>query len=65
MELSNMYFGFKNLIFKDEKIEIEAEKRLKICFECPFRKVSKCSVCGCYLQAKTRGENSKCPKQKW
>ncbi len=63
--IENIFIGFKNLIFKDEKIEAEAEKKLKICFECPNRKVSKCGLCGCWIETKTRSPKSKCPDSRW
>jgi hypothetical protein len=59
-----IYDGFYKLIFKDEKVEVEAERRLKICFECPFKGerlgIPKCNKCGCIIKAKVRSE-SKCP----
>ena len=68
-QAQEIYQGFKNLIFKDEKIEVEAEKKLKICFECPFRGerfgIPKCNKCGCVISAKARSSNSKCPDKRW
>ncbi len=64
-----IFDGFKNLIFPNQRIEQLAESRLKICFECPIRTDNKCDKskggCGCYLSAKTRSETSKCPKGYW
>lgn len=64
-----IFQGFKNYIFKDEKIEIEAERRLQICFECPIRTDKRCDGskggCGCWIELKARSLNSKCPKDKF
>lgn len=64
LDLENIYEGFKNLIFKNEEIEKQAEIKLKICFECPYRKDNRCGKCGCFIQAKTRS-SSTCPAKKW
>ncbi len=68
-QAQEIFSGFKNLIFKDEVIEAKAEVKLKICFECPFRKevlgISKCSKCGCMTKAKVRSDNSTCPDKRW
>lgn len=72
-QIEQIWIGFKNLIFKDEKIEIEAERRLKICFECPIRSGGICSKqkeyngvkgCGCSLKMKSRS-GSPCPLKNW
>ncbi len=68
-QIEKVFSGFKNLIFPNEEIELLAESRLKICFECPLRVDNKCDKskggCGCYLSAKVRSPNSNCPKKKW
>ena len=64
MESKEIFEGFYNLIFKDEKIERVAEERLKKCFTCSYRKDNKCGVCGCFIKAKARS-GSKCPKNYW
>ena len=64
-----IFEGFKYSIFKDEKIEIDAEKRLKICFECPTRTDKRCDTrkggCGCRIEIKARSPKSQCPQNKW
>lgn len=65
MQLKEIYSGFKNLIFQDEKIEAKAEKKLKTCFSCPHRVEVKCGKCGCWLAAKARSEYSECPDGRW
>lgn len=68
-QINDIFQGFKNLIFKDEKIEPIAETRLAICYPCPARTDNKCDRskggCGCFLKAKVRSLSSSCPKQKW
>lgn len=43
--------------------------RLEICRQCPYiRKrvgVERCSLCGCFLQVKTRLKDEYCPIEKW
>lgn len=47
--------------------DITAQNRLNICQECPeFIKLTKqCKQCGCFMTAKTKLENAKCPLGKW
>lgn len=45
-------------------------ERMNICDVCEFReeltkKHSICSKCGCFLQAKLRVKDEKCPENKW
>jgi len=42
-----------------------AKKRLKICFECPFRKGIVCGICFCELHAKVEIKEEECPKGLW
>ena len=65
INLNEIFEGFKNSIFKNEQVEKISEKRLKICFECPFRNENRCGKCGCFLNTKTRSLKSKCPENKW
>lgn len=60
-----IYEGFKNLLFRDEEIEKEAEEKLKTCFSCSSRKENKCAKCGCLIAAKARSPKSECPLKKW
>ena len=68
-QVEKIFQGFKNLIFKDEAIEKDAEVKLKICFECPFKKetvgIWRCGKCSCALIAKARSPQSKCPDNRW
>jgi hypothetical protein len=43
-----------------------SEDRMKVYNKCPFRsKQNVCKKCGCYLPAKTKSINEKCPINKW
>jgi hypothetical protein len=42
-----------------------AQKRLKVCSGCKFRKGFLCGVCMCPLQAKARLLDEECPKGYW
>jgi|TARA_B110000879_G_scaffold129707_1_gene170411 molybdenum cofactor biosynthesis enzyme MoaA len=43
-----------------------SKERLEICKACPrLRASSVCSLCGCFMQAKTKLENATCPENKW
>lgn len=65
--------GWKNLAFKNTKVEDIAVKRIELCTTCPdrsnypneFNISSTCKICGCVLKAKVRSTNSKCPKDLW
>jgi len=50
-----------NIIASDEIIE----KRINICNECPRRTGGRCTLCGCYLNAKAGLQASSCPANKW
>ena len=49
----------------DNVSESEYHVRLSICNDCPFRKDSKCSKCGCYIETKARWATSTCPDERW
>lgn len=43
-----------------------AEERLAICVKCEYLLPnSTCSLCGCFMQAKTKVAGAECPKGKW
>jgi len=44
---------------------IDPSKRLDICKTCPLFENNRCRKCGCFLQAKARIKNEKCPEGKW
>lgn len=39
--------------------------RLKICNDCPFRKDSTCTKCGCFIEVKAKWKVSECPEKRW
>lgn len=71
--------GLKNTMFKNDEVEIIAEKRLAICRsnECGFydehgtseavvvKGSESCGNCGCNLKLKTRCLSCACPINKW
>lgn len=64
--LSEIFDGWKNLTFKNSKIENKAKIRMKICVECPkLTNRNSCELCGCYMPAKVRSSKSKCIINKW
>ena len=64
--LEEIYNGWKNYIFPNKEMEELAKKRAAICVDCPKLKSNNiCSVCGCYIPAKTRSKTSRCPLSKW
>ena len=64
-KLQEIYNGWKNLIFPSEESEILAIKRAEICAKCPSNIKNTCTLCECYLPAKVRSVDSKCPNNKW
>jgi len=63
MKIINILKGFFNYAFNRNKIL--AEKRMDICLACDKRDDELCSVCGCYLPAKTAVKSESCPVGKW
>lgn len=48
----------------------EHDRRMEICKNCPQYwvnglNVSRCKMCGCFLEAKTRFAGQHCPINKW
>jgi len=65
-KLEEIYQGWKNYAFPNPEMEELAKKRAAICVDCPKLKSNNfCSVCGCYIPAKTRSKKSRCPLSKW
>lgn len=46
-------------------IESKLSQRTAICNRCPKNDLGRCSECGCYLWAKVRQANERCPIGKW
>ena len=65
-KLEEIYVGWKNYIFPNQDVEIEAKKRIAICVNCDkFKANNTCSLCGCYMPAKVRSIKSHCTIKKW
>lgn len=63
-----IFEGFRNLILdkiSDIKYKDIFNERRKICAECEFNSKGKCTVCGCFIKAKTMSENSRCLIGHW
>lgn len=70
-DLSNMSYNMLNVI-KDlltgklEYVDAPTKTdRMTICHSCEARKNNFCTVCGCYLPAKTKLKKSECPMELW
>lgn len=61
--LSGYYRLIKGLI--TGRITWKAYQKLAICIDCDYRSRKWCKVCMCYLPAKARAKDSKCPKGYW
>lgn len=57
----------RDLLNKDDWTMEEVQaKRIGICESCEhFNKVRQCTLCFCYMDAKTYLENAYCPVRKW
>tara|TARA_R110000796_G_scaffold83590_2_gene182762 strand:+ start:503 stop:754 length:252 start_codon:yes stop_codon:yes gene_type:complete len=64
-KVSEIFDGWKNVVFPNEHVEQIAKARVAICGECEFNVKSRCAKCGCPLVAKTRSMKSHCPLNKW
>ena len=42
-----------------------ADFRMKICNTCPHYSPPRCKLCGCFMIAKTKIPQAKCPAGKW
>tara|TARA_A100001201_G_C4075359_1_gene197170 strand:- start:388 stop:612 length:225 start_codon:yes stop_codon:yes gene_type:complete len=64
-KLSEIFNGWKNVVFPNENVEKIAKARASICADCEYNVKSRCKKCGCPLIAKTRSMQSHCPLKKW
>jgi len=63
-EFKNIFTGFKNLITGKETPQ--EKQRLEICKKCPnLKKTNRCGICGCYMPAKVKAPQARCPIKKW
>lgn len=77
MSLTQIYEGWKNNLFPEEKLKEQIEQvsteRMAICDSCQFhsknyktiRPDAHCTNCGCTLSAKTKCLSCACPLNKW
>lgn len=42
-----------------------ADFRMKICNTCPHYNAPRCQLCGCFMVAKTKIPQARCPAGKW
>lgn len=76
----NILYGFLNLLFKTDRVEVAAKKRLKICMNCKLYDITGegCYVkgtqpccnqllngCGCSIAMKVRSLADSCPMSFW
>jgi hypothetical protein len=79
MSISKIFWGFLNLFLQNlgllspKKRKINKE-RLETCYKCGFAEDKFCSICGCYIPAKTKANYDKdeegksiggCPMRYW
>lgn len=65
-KLSEIYNGWKNLTFPNNRVEKEAKRRIAICIDCDkLNNRNFCVLCGCYMPAKVRSPKSHCRIKKW
>jgi len=57
--------GIFRAITNDHNTKEMARYRLAFCNECPNKKNGRCKLCGCFVKAKVRVENQKCPDGRW
>jgi len=76
--IKNILEGWKNVVWKNPKVEEVAKNRLEICGTCELNVDGVCSKkkeiqykgelrrgCGCPLRAKLRSMDEECPLGKW
>ena len=67
---SHIIEGYWNLLFKKEDLEPLAQRRIGICLlnECGYFTAFSggwCKDCKCFIEAKARCTECKCPRAKW
>jgi len=63
-----MYFRNKAVAAHNQRAQSTGLERIRmnVCQKCPaFTKMKTCKECGCFMPAKVRLENAKCPLGKW
>lgn len=70
-KLKEIIDGWTHLIVKDSVTESTATERSEECDKCESLSTLSggfylhCKKCGCYIPAKIRSKNSKCPENRW
>ncbi len=57
--------GWKNLVVKDDDIEMLFDRRKLTCSRCEHLRAFTCGLCGCPLKAKLRAVDASCPDHRW
>ncbi len=57
--------AMKDVALRHNVSEQEQKERLDICGSCEHYTGSRCELCGCFMNFKTRLRNSTCPINKW
>jgi len=66
--LDEIFTGWKNYIWENPAVEVEAKRRMAVCVSNSCQKFTRrkiCEGCGCFMPAKVRSLKSKCPIGKW
>ena len=65
----NVFNAIKDTIFHPNSCWAEKEvalRRAEICDECPMKTMmNTCLSCGCFIPAKVKYKESRCPQGKW
>lgn len=68
-KLKEIATAWKNVLSKDNEVEMVAKERMDTCNQCPFKKqmfgVAVCGLCHCPLVAKTRSLLNSCDRGAW
>lgn len=60
----NLFLSKIRMLNKQKKLLYD--KRYSICMQCQFlNNIHQCSICGCFISAKTKVDNEKCPNNFW
>lgn len=68
-QAENLAYAVKGIVHSGfaKAMEAEHKKRISLCEECEFfvSKERRCEACGCFVEEKTKWNDSECPKGKW
>jgi len=55
-----------SVVFQGKVSKEERERRWDICKSCEFMTyMNRCKRCGCFMKAKVRFKQARCPEAKW